>query len=108
MAAAMMPIRIHHSTMFASDTAPAAVPLAALFSSKFFTRSHDTSCGSAACDGPSIQPSESSAMKISPVTSAIAIAPPTKNMVRLNSRYIVPMSLWFVENSHRPMPLAGP
>ncbi len=37
-----------------------------------------------------------------------AIAPPMKNITRLNTRYIVPMSLWFVENSQRPMPLAGP
>jgi hypothetical protein len=38
----------------------------------------------------------------------IAISPPTKNMVRLNTRYIVPMSLWFVANSQRRQPCTGP
>ena len=34
----------------------------------------------------------------------MAIAPPIKNMMSANTRYIVPMSLWFVANSQRPMP----
>ena len=38
----------------------------------------------------------------------IAIEPPMKNMIRLNTRYIVPMSLWLVANSQRLMPGAGP
>ncbi len=38
----------------------------------------------------------------------IAMAPPMKNMIRLKTRYIVPMSLWFVENSQRLMPFVGP
>ena len=38
----------------------------------------------------------------------MAIAPPVKNISRLKIRYIVPMSLWFVENSQRAMPLGGP
>src|SRR5690606_39059560 len=37
-----------------------------------------------------------------------AIAPPIRNMTRLNTRYIVPMSLWLVVVSHRVMPFAGP
>ena len=37
-----------------------------------------------------------------------AMLPPTRNMIRLNTRYIVPMSLWLVVKSQRPMPLAGP
>ncbi len=37
----------------------------------------------------------------------MAIEPPTKNMVRLNTRYMVPMSLWLVANSQRLMPVAG-
>ena len=37
-----------------------------------------------------------------------AIAPPIKNMIRLKTRYIVPMSLWFVVNSQRLMPFSGP
>ena len=35
----------------------------------------------------------------------IAMAPPMKNMMSANTRYIVPMSLWLVANSQRPMPL---
>jgi hypothetical protein len=38
----------------------------------------------------------------------IAIAPPTKNIVRLNNRYIVPMSLWLVANTQRRQPFCGP
>ena len=38
----------------------------------------------------------------------IAIEPPIRNIVKLNHRYSVPMSLWFVVNSHRVIPLAGP
>jgi len=34
--------------------------------------------------------------------------PPIKNMIRLKIRYKVPMSLWFVVNTQRPMPFAGP
>ena len=34
----------------------------------------------------------------------MAMAPPMKNMVRLNTRYIVPMSLWLVANNQRLMP----
>ena len=34
-----------------------------------------------------------------------AIAPPTKNMMKLNQRYMVPMSLWLVLNSQRPIPV---
>ena len=30
-----------------------------------------------------------------------------KNMIRLNTRYIVPMSLWLVENSQRLMPVGA-
>ena len=37
-----------------------------------------------------------------------AMQPPIKNMRKLNHRYIVPMSLWLVVNSHRAMPFAGP
>ena len=32
-------------------------------------------------------------------------APPTKNMISENVRYIVPMSLWFVVVSQRSRPL---
>ena len=38
---------------------------------------------------------------------SMAIEPPMKNMIRLNTRYIVPMSLWFVAKIHRLMPVAG-
>ena len=31
-------------------------------------------------------------------------APPMRPPMIANTRYIVPMSLWFVENSHRPRP----
>ena len=34
-----------------------------------------------------------------------AITPPVRNMMKLNHRYIVPMSLWFVVVSQRIMPL---
>ena len=37
-----------------------------------------------------------------------AMAPPMKNMIRLKTRYIVPMSLWFVVNSQRLKPFSGP
>ncbi len=37
----------------------------------------------------------------------MAIAPPMKNMMQANTRYIVPMSLWFVANTQRLMPGAG-
>jgi hypothetical protein len=37
-----------------------------------------------------------------------AIDPPIRNMTRLNTRYIVPMSLWFVVVSQRRIPFAGP
>ena len=37
-----------------------------------------------------------------------AMPPPMKNISRLNTRYIVPMSLWFVVVSQRLKPLAGP
>ena len=37
-----------------------------------------------------------------------AIAPPMKNITRLKTRYIVPMSLWLVVNSQRLMPFSGP
>ena len=36
----------------------------------------------------------------------MAIDPPMKNMIKENTRYIVPMSLWFVVVSHRVMPVA--
>ena len=38
----------------------------------------------------------------------IAIAPPTRNMMKLNHRYSVPMSLWFVVVIQRMMPLYPP
>ena len=38
----------------------------------------------------------------------IAMAPPTKNISRLNSMYSVPISLWLVANTQRRQPLAGP
>ena len=38
----------------------------------------------------------------------MAMAPPMKNMIRLNTRYIVPMSLWFVASNQRRQPFAGP
>jgi hypothetical protein len=38
----------------------------------------------------------------------IAIAPPVKNIMKENHKYNVPMSLWFVVNNQRFMPLAGP
>jgi hypothetical protein len=44
----------------------------------------------------------------SSVRMASAIEPPTKNMVKANQRYIVPMSLWFVVYSQRLMPAGGP
>jgi len=37
-----------------------------------------------------------------------AIPPPVRNMIRLNTRYIVPMSLWLVVVSQRRMPFWGP
>ena len=37
----------------------------------------------------------------------MAMEPPMKNMIRLNTRYIVPMSLWLVENSQRLMPVGA-
>ena len=38
----------------------------------------------------------------------IAIAPPVKNIRKLNQRYRVPISLWFVVNSHLKRPFFGP
>ncbi len=38
----------------------------------------------------------------------MANAPPRMNMENENHRYMVPMSLWLVVNSHRLRPLAGP
>ena len=38
----------------------------------------------------------------------MAKKPPRMNMLNENHRYMVPMSLWLVVNSHRPRPLAGP
>ena len=35
-------------------------------------------------------------------------APPNKNIAKLNHRYKVPISLWFVVVSHLMNPLAGP
>ena len=35
---------------------------------------------------------------------AIAMTPPTMNMMKLNHRYIVPMSLWLVVVTHRISP----
>ena len=32
-------------------------------------------------------------------------APPNRDATTENTRYIVPMSLWLVENSQRPMPV---
>ena len=55
-------------------------------------------CGSTSC-----MPGMNSSARI---TSAIE--PPMRNMIRLNIRYIVPMSLWLVVVSQRTMPLAGP
>ncbi len=56
-------------------------------------------CGSTNC-----RPGLNSSARIT-----IAIAPPTKNMMPANTRYIVPMSLWFVVITHRWMkPLGGP
>ncbi len=37
-----------------------------------------------------------------------AMAPPTRNISRENSRYSVPMSLWLVVNSQRIRPACGP
>ena len=34
-----------------------------------------------------------------------AMMPPTRNMVKLNHRYIVPMSLWLVVVTQRMMPV---
>ena len=38
----------------------------------------------------------------------IAMLPPTKNMMKLNHKYMLPMSLWLVVNTQRISPLAGP
>jgi len=40
--------------------------------------------------------------------TTIAKKPPSRNIVKLNHRYMVPMSLWLVANSQRRIPLAGP
>jgi hypothetical protein len=45
---------------------------------------------------------------ISSLRMTSAIVPPMKNMMRLNTRYSVPMSLWLVVNSQRRMPFSGP
>ena len=37
-----------------------------------------------------------------------AISPPMLNMMKLNHRYSVPMSLWFVVVTQRISPLRGP
>ena len=37
--------------------------------------------------------------------TTMAMAPPIKNMIRANTRYMVPISLWLVENSQRPRPV---
>ena len=37
-----------------------------------------------------------------------AMLPPIRNMIRLNTRYIVPMSLWLVVVSQRRIPFSGP
>ena len=36
------------------------------------------------------------------------IAPPTNSMASAKTRYIVPMSLWLVENTQRRQPFSGP
>ncbi|MOA34078.1 hypothetical protein D3C78_1554260 [compost metagenome] len=38
----------------------------------------------------------------------MAMLPPNRNMAKLNTRYIVPMSLWLVVSTQRIRPLAGP
>jgi len=38
----------------------------------------------------------------------MANEPPSRNMVKANHRYIVPMSLWLVVSTQRIRPLAGP
>ena len=38
----------------------------------------------------------------------MAIAPPMNSIKKLNQRYKVPISLWFVVNNHLVRPLAGP
>ena len=38
----------------------------------------------------------------------MAMLPPNRNMAKLNIRYMVPISLWFVVSSQRLMPFAGP
>jgi hypothetical protein len=35
------------------------------------------------------------------------MAPPTRNMMKLNHRYIVPMSLWLVVVTQRIKPVGG-
>jgi len=37
-----------------------------------------------------------------------AKVPPSRNIAKLNHRYIEPMSLWLVVNSQRVRPFAGP
>ena len=44
----------------------------------------------------------------SSVRSNSARVPPSNSMIRANTRYIVPMSLWFVAKSHRRQPCIGP
>jgi len=36
------------------------------------------------------------------------MTPPTRNMVKLNHRYIVPMSLWLVDLTQRMIPVGWP
>ena len=52
-------------------------------------------CGSTNC-----RPGENNSSLIT-----IAMAPPTKNIISEKTRYIVPISLWLVENNQRPMPV---
>ncbi len=39
---------------------------------------------------------------------SMALAPPANSMISANIRYMVPISLWLVENSQRFRPLGGP
>ena len=56
-------------------------------------------CGSTSC-----RPGWNSSVRM-----ISAMVPPTRNMIRLNTRYSVPMSLWLVVVSHRHIPEAcGP
>ena len=55
-------------------------------------------CGSITCS-----PGWNSSARI-----PMARNPPTKNMMRANHRYSVPMSLWLVVNTQRSSPGSGP